>query len=186
MKEFAKRLLSLGDSAVVLDTETTGLDQRAEVLEIGVLSLYGDVLMDQLVRPTAVESWREAQAVHGISPEMVADAPTLAAVLPALRDVVAGKTVVVYNADYDRRLLYQSARVCGADKLEWLFLDEIDWRDVMDPYARFWGQAGYNGRARWQKLTSACQQQGIVVADSHRSIGDCRMTLALLQKLAGG
>lgn len=184
--EFAKRLLSLGDSAVVLDTETTGLDHSAEVLEIGVLSLAGDVLMDQLIQPWVVESWPEAQRVHGISPKMVADAPTLAAVLPTLRDVVAGKTVVVYNADYDRRLLYQSARVCCADKFEWLFLDEVDWRDVMDPYARFWGAPGPRGRARWQKLTAACQQQGVVVADSHRAIGDCRMTLALLQKLAGG
>lgn len=186
MKEFAERLLSLGDSAVVLDTETTGLGHRDEVLEIGVLSLAGDVLMDQLVRPSAVASWPEAQSVHGIGPEAVADSPALSAVLPALRDVLAGRTAVVYNADYDRRLLYQSAAVCGADKLEWLFLDEVDWRDVMDPYARFWGQRGYNGRARWQKLTVACQQQGVIVADSHRAIGDCRMTLALLQKLAGG
>jgi len=185
MKEFAKRLLSLGESAVVLDTETTGLGHLDEVLEIGVLSLAGEVLIDQLVRPSVVESWRDAQLVHGIGPEAVADSPTLAAVLPALRDVVAGKTVVVYNADYDRRLLYQSAHACGADVLDWLFLDEVDWRDVMDPYARHWGERRRNGY-RWQKLTVACQQQGITVADSHRAIGDCRMTLALLQKLAGG
>lgn len=64
---------------VYLDLEITGLDHRIdEIVEVGVLSADGVPLVDSFVRPTRHSSWPKAQAVNGISPADVQDAPTLA------------------------------------------------------------------------------------------------------------
>jgi DNA polymerase III epsilon subunit-like protein len=51
--------------AVILDTETTGLDNQAQVIEIAVIDLVGITLFDTLIRPTIPVS-SEATAVHGL------------------------------------------------------------------------------------------------------------------------
>ena len=42
----------------------------------------------------------------------------------------------------------------------------------------------YYGRGRYTSLVRACQRERIIVKNAHRAIGDCRMTLALVQKMA--
>ena len=63
---------------VFLDTETTGLDpDHDELLEIAIVDDSGEVLLDTLIKPSTNNPvWPEAEAIHGIAPEMVADAPT--------------------------------------------------------------------------------------------------------------
>ena len=90
----------------VIDTETTGLDLSSdEVLEISIIDASGEDLMHSLVRPEHHESWPEAQRIHGILPEDVASAPTLAELRPQIREIVAGRIVVIYNAEYDQAML---------------------------------------------------------------------------------
>ena len=36
---------------VVLDTETTGLDSRAEIVEISIIDKHGNTLFDSLIKP---------------------------------------------------------------------------------------------------------------------------------------
>ena len=43
--------------------------------------------------------------IHGITDEMVEDAPTFQEVYPKIVQAIAGKDVVIYNADYDSYLL---------------------------------------------------------------------------------
>jgi DNA polymerase-3 subunit epsilon len=60
-----------------------------------------------------------------------------------------------------------------------------NWVCAMEAYAEFWGEWNdYHGNYRWQKLATACRQQGIGVVNAHDAMGDARMTLALLAKLA--
>src|SRR5690606_37121994 len=42
----------LAANALILDTETTGLDADAEVVELAVIDCAGAVLLDTLVRPS--------------------------------------------------------------------------------------------------------------------------------------
>jgi DNA polymerase III subunit epsilon len=168
-------------SAVILDTETTGLDGMAEILELAVIGTDGAPLFESLIRPAHAKEWPGAQSVHGISPEMVADMPLITEFVYELRELLTGGKVIVYNADYDRRLLSQSLRLAGHD---WDVYD-LQWVDVMVPYAKYWGDySRYHGNYRWQSLTNACAQQGVTIENAHRALGDCRMTLALIQKLA--
>lgn len=185
MKNLCKNLLLLGDAAVILDTETTGLDSRAEVLSVAVLSMDGQTLFNERVRPANVTSWPEAQAVHGISPADVNRLPRLAHHEKRLGEILYGKTVVVYNASYDRRLLVQSAVANRISQLAYELDKLCLWEDVMEPYAQYWGAwSEWHQSFTWQSLVKACDQQGVEVADAHDALGDCRMTLALIKKIA--
>ena len=159
------------DSWVILDTETTGLGLQAEVVQIGLINGRGDSLMDNvLVRPT-VPIEPEAVRVHHISEAMVANAPSFVDVLPRLRDVVCGKLLVIYNAEYDLRLLVQSAK--AHDTLPYLPHGGYDC--AMLRYAEWVGKWNdYHGSFRWQKLEGG----------DHSALGDCLATLEVIRRMA--
>ncbi len=80
---------------IVLDGETTGLDLYRqdfpdEILQLSILDGSGQVLFHSYIRPYAHTSWPEAQAVNGISPEMVAHAPYLYQVAPQIKGILQG------------------------------------------------------------------------------------------------
>lgn len=183
MKELCKSLLE-DKNAVILDTETTGLDNDAEILEISVIDMQGNVLFDSLIRPSAAKAWPDAQRVHKISPEAVSGFGNMNVFFDAfLKPLLSKKTIVVYNAPFDSRLLQQSLKASGIDYdvMSW------EWVDVMEPYAEHWGDwSEWHQSYKWQRLTSACYQQGITVKEAHRALGDCRMTLDLLRNIASG
>lgn len=88
--------------AIYLDTETTGFSPAsgATLVEIAIVDEDGRALIDTLIDPRRPIP-PGAQQVHGISDSMVRGKPTLEQVLPAVRDVVAGQDVVIYNAAFD-------------------------------------------------------------------------------------
>ena len=63
----------LDATPVFLDTETTGLNDLAEIVEISILDDDGLVLLDTLVRPRRPIP-ADAIRIHGIRNEMVAEA----------------------------------------------------------------------------------------------------------------
>lgn len=101
----ADRLLA--QDPVFLDVETTGLTADDEVVEIAVCDRYERVLLHTLVNPR-IEVSEPAQAVHGLSGDMLHGAPRFSEVVPRLLEVIAGRPVVAFNADFDRRLVSQS------------------------------------------------------------------------------
>lgn len=94
--------------AIYLDAETTGLDLDDEVMEICLNSQAGDVLMNSLFRPTKAIT-DDAISIHGITSEAVAGAPSWAALHGEFCRLIANKVVVIYNEDFDVRLLAQTA-----------------------------------------------------------------------------
>lgn len=177
---WAKELVD-EDSFVVLDTETTGLNNfvKDEPVQICVLASDGTVLLDTLLK-TEVEIERDAAAKHGITKEILAAAPSFAEVRDKLRAAIGDKRVIVYNADFDKGIL----RNANGDAT-WEFGDV--WECAMEQYAQFWGDwSAFHGSYRWQSLTDACEQQGItgIQSPAHSALGDCLRTLALIKKMA--
>ena len=188
IKNIAADLMHRNDW-VILDTETTGLDEYAEAVSIGIIDPAGNVLVDALVQPTQMIP-AKATAIHGISNEMVKNARSFRDTIPMIHAATAEKTIVVYNAPYDKRILTQSfdPYICdhrfGDNELEMMInIDRSEWLDVMAPYAEYHGDYNdYYDSYRWQKLTMAAAQMDVTVSgDAHRAIPDCLMTLGVIK-----
>jgi DNA polymerase-3 subunit epsilon len=153
---------------VLFDTETTGLTLSAEIVQVGVLGPAGEVLMDTLVRPLGrIE--KEAQAVHGISNEQAATGRPFSVVYRELCEIFKGRQVIIYNADFDRRMLFQCA---GRHNVEYV---SIVTDCAMRQYAKWYGDwNAARGSYRWQRLEGG----------DHSALGDARATLELIKKMA--
>ena len=96
-------------NAVILDTETTGLDDTAEICEISVIdSVTGDAILNTLIKPKSSIP-DEVIAIHGITNEMVVNAPSYVDIYNLLMNIFNEKRVIIYNASYDLRIIQQSA-----------------------------------------------------------------------------
>ncbi|MFS7188104.1 3'-5' exonuclease [Serratia proteamaculans] len=174
----------LDNNCLILDTETTGLGEDAEIVEITIIDSTGKPLIDTLVKPSKPIP-AEATAIHGISNEMVMDAPEWKDVFPSVDTLVSGRTVVIYNAQYDARLLDQTNSI-------WDVSPEFnngfaDFQCAMLEYAGFYGQKSNHGGFRWQKLSAAAEQQGVTIEGApHRALSDCLTTLGVIKAMAIG
>ena len=57
----------------------------------------------------------------------------------------------------------------------------------MHEYAEFYGQKSDRGGYKWQKLTAAAEQQGVIIEGTlHRALSDCLTTLGVIKAMAGG
>lgn len=106
--------LMMMDNVVVLDTETTGLESDDQIIEIGVTDLKGNVLLEQRLRPSVPVN-PEASNVHGICNVELEHEPCFLEIEPQLKQVLIGKTVLIFNAEFDTRLLNQTANAFGCD-----------------------------------------------------------------------
>jgi len=171
----ARQIAKLIESGcAIIDLETTGLsdDPRVAVVEIGIIDQDGLVLLNTLVNPQ-VPIPPEASAVHGITAQDVADAPTFEDVHSQLSTVLADRAAVAYNADFEQAIL---ASVC--ERLRLPPPTPRDWHCAMRQYA------AYRRSKRFFRLAAACGQERITVSNAHRALGDCTLTLALMRAMA--
>lgn len=170
----------LESSPVYLDTETTGLHLTAEVIEIGIIDDQENVLFDQLIRPRGKID-PAATRLHGITSEMLTDAPTWEQVWPQAEAVLMGRRVGVYNVEFDLRLIKQSIT---RSWLRWVLPDD-NFFDIMKLYAEYYGDWDPFRRSfRYQSLELAGRQCGIHLPNAHRAVDDCLLTRALLHYMA--
>ena len=184
----------LADNPVILDTETTGLDSNAEVVEVSIIDSSGKALLDTLIKPLYPIP-EEVIRIHGITNEMVKDAPIWPDVHETFCEIIKGRKLLIYNAEYDQRIIHQTLNTSNNslpenDKKEFSFHElcpEPPSRIcVMKLFAAFYGQwDDYREDWKWQKLTTAAEHMNVKVeGKAHRSLADCRMTLGILQAMA--
>lgn len=117
------------EDVLILDTETTGLEQYDEVIEVGVIDTKGAERFHSLVMPKG-RIHPKAREVHGITQRFLktSDAPEWPAVyaqlMPSLK---AASVILAWNARFDRRLLRQSGRIWGCRPQ----LPQMTWRDLL-------------------------------------------------------
>jgi DNA polymerase III epsilon subunit-like protein len=174
---------------IYLDTETTGLTDDDEICEISIMDYDGSVLLNTLVQPI-MPIPAAASAIHGITDEMVDTAPPFPEILPQVLKILKDRILVVYNLEYDLRMLHQSG-----EAHDFVFNLDPSWYRyhckmaccAMEIYAEFWGEwSSFHGNYKWQRLGDAMRQQGIKFEGTmHRALADCQVTRLLMLKMAG-
>jgi len=170
------------DGFVIVDLETTGKDPHrfTGACEITLLDTDGVVLLNSLINP-GFHMPVEARLIHGITDEMVKDAPTFREIGHQIAKLIDGRTVVIYNAGFDGWLLDRLIIESGID-----MPDFQEWC-LMKAYADFYRVPGKYGNYAWQSLSAACAQQGVESdGEAHRTLADTTMAWKLLQKAALG
>lgn len=147
--------------AVIIDTETT--DLHGAICEIAAVAADGTILLDTLINPGCPIA-PDATAVHGITDQHVALAPTLDAILPQLLRVTQGRPVLAYNAPYDRDALRADAQRLSLDLGH--LAQAVTWGCLMRARSARTGEP-------WIRLEAG-----------HRALGDAQAARLLLHKLA--
>ncbi|MFR1673044.1 MAG: PolC-type DNA polymerase III, partial [Candidatus Gastranaerophilaceae bacterium] len=104
---------------IVLDTETTGLDYTKEkMVEFAAVRLENGKIKDEfqtLINPEQ-HIRKSSIAIHGITKEMVEDAPTESEAMPKILEFIGDYPIVAHNCIFDYTFLNEaSLRTCGKE-----------------------------------------------------------------------
>lgn len=175
---WAKNILT--EPFLVLDTETTGIDSNAEAVSIAIIDEKRQPLLNTKLRHTKPCD-PEALAVHGITWEETREAPSLKEIHNDLARILKGKTVLIYNANFDTRILMQTYIRYNLPYQDIEFFPI----DVMTPFAAFYGEIHHgSGGFKWQHLTKAARYFNISTFGTHGALSDCLMTLNIVKAMA--
>jgi len=175
---------------LVIDTETTGLGDDAVILEIAVVA-YSDAedpapIFQSLVRPPAhITAWPDAQAIHGITPDMLQDAPAWPDIWPRLLEIFEGRQLASYNWEFEKRMLRSTHLVWAIDNQSEEVFSMEPGICLMKAFC-LWKE-GDGGK--WWKLVDAATALDIPQeGQAHRAAADAMMAarLVLAMKKAGG
>lgn len=182
----AQHLLRQGFN--VLDVEATGIKVDDEIVSIAVVSSQtGEVMLDTRIRPRNPSKLTRIQKgglssvdVHGLTADMLKDAPTIDIVVSQIESVLTGSFVAGYNVRYDVDMLDRNLSDNGYEPM----IYGCVW-DVAQIAAEFLGN--WNAKRGWfemVKLDEACAAFGITRTDSHDAKADALATLALVKAMA--
>lgn len=159
--------------AVVLDTETTGLDPReARIVQIGAVGLRAGLrnetdIFDTLVNP-GVPIPDVTTRIHGLSDADVRVAPPFAEVAAGLSAYIGGRLVVGHNIGFDLAVLKREHERAG---LAWEPPRTLDTRLLAHLLAPDLPGHSLDQIAAWL---------GTRIEGRHTAIGDARATAAIL------
>ncbi len=165
-----------GLRALVLDTETTGLDvTTARIVSIGALAIDGSEIEDDgalsvLVNP-GVPIPPESTRIHGISDTDVAEAGGFSEHAGSLTERLHGRALVGHNIGFDVAIL---AREYAGAALDWSPPPSLD--------------TGLLARALRPDLPDTSLETlaswlGVQVSDRHSALGDARTTAEIFVRL---
>ena len=160
---------------LIIDTETTGLGKRAEVIEVAALDTTGALRFHALSLPEGPIP-RDASAIHGLTRRKLkaGGARPWPEVHGELIPMIQSAAVLLaWNARFDGRMLEQSTYRHG------LFLPELWLRDALTDYRELRGEAQAKGR---HTLSAVVRRERVKVpGPAHRAEADCRMVLGIMR-----
>ncbi|MEG0876817.1 MAG: 3'-5' exonuclease [Oscillospiraceae bacterium] len=162
------------ETYIVLDLETTGLSPKKDsILEFAGVKYKNGVELDSfetLINPEC-ELSPLAEAVNGISADMVRDAPCLGEALPKIRDFLGKTPVVAHNASFDYNFLNEAYHAFGWT-MENAVFDTLSLSRKAFP-----AMPNY-------KLATLKEQLDIRVSAAHRALPDVYATAQLFEACA--
>jgi len=161
---------SLSPSYLVLDTETSGL--RGEIIELTIISYSTQSSQPTILFNSKFKPSRPIEPgsikVHHITDEDCKDSPTYLESRAKILYLLQNKTVVTYNALFDRRAFHYSDRAWGLSRFGWKTW--CRWKCAMYAIADLMCL----DQLRWYKLIVIAQKLGLQTDDItlHSACGD--------------
>lgn len=157
---------------IILDSETTGLRPRQnDILQLAIIDDQENVLFNEYIKPTKKAAWPEAEAINGITPDMVKDKQPLSFYKDQIQEIFnKADAIIGYNLQFDLSFLIAAGINIPRGIVQ---------IDVMHEFAPIYGEWNdYYETYKWQKLTTAAAYYGYDGgADAHDALTDTRMTL---------
>ncbi|MBR1907868.1 3'-5' exonuclease [bacterium] len=154
---------------IVLDTETTGLDfTKEKIIEFAAVRLENGKIKDEfqtLINPQQ-HIRKSSIAIHGITEDMVKDAPTEAEIMPKILEFIGEHPIVAHNAIFDYQFLNEASLRCFNKPLENSRIDSQFMFKEVYPDLESHG------------LENLCTRFNVEFKDHHRAMADT-MGLAL-------
>lgn len=176
-KTSSKAVRWLDENPLFLDTETTGLDDQAQIIELAISDAQGTILLETKLRPS-VSIDPEAEDVHGLTIEFLANAPTWPEVSDQVRKILCGRALVIFNADFDTRMFRQTAAAYG-ESVEWV--SELKTHCAMYLAADAFGPTNRHGSI---SLANAVDFAGVTWRGAaHGAVADTLATVDLVQAI---
>jgi DNA polymerase-3 subunit epsilon len=167
--------LAAARTGIILDSETTGLEETDEVIELAMLRIRFDeggiLALDEVfneLREPSVPISEEASRVTGITAETVAGKTITDEQVAEFLE--GAELVIAHNAGFDRKMVERTFPGAGFDRIDWhCSLEQVDWQG-----------RGKKGKS----LESVVLSEGYVYG-SHRADADVIATAFALQSTAG-
>jgi CBS domain-containing protein len=157
--------------AVVLDTETTGLDTRtARVIEIGLAGYGQELAWSSLINPGEPIP-PASQKVHGISDAMVALSSEFSGVWAEARQRIGQQVVIGHSLGFDLAILKRECERAGMTFEEPLWLDTRFLTVVLGASLPDFS------------LDTLAVWLGIPPQSNHRALGDAQATAAIFDAM---
>lgn len=117
------------ERVLFFDLELTGVYHHDEILSISITDGTGRIVMDTLVKPAHKKKWKQTEKIHGITPDMVADAPMLDELIPTIKEIFENADVLIaygvstdyshikyiYDTEEEREALHRKTRCASIE-----------------------------------------------------------------------
>ncbi|MDA8496148.1 3'-5' exonuclease [Kluyvera georgiana] len=144
-----------------------------------MVNARGEKIFETRLKPT-VSIEPAALAVHGIKDEDLVSAPSWPDIAQQLQHHIGRRPLVIFNADFDTRILKQTAAAHN---------DPVSWLDSLTVYCAMRLAAGYYGptnRYGTISLSGAVSQAGLSwIGKAHSAVTDAFMTALVVNNIAG-
>lgn len=113
----------MNDRLLFFDTETTGVNKKVDrICEVGFIETVGLVetgnVFHRYINPQQ-KMPAEAEAIHGLSDDFLADKPIFNEIAQDLVDFIGGARVVAHNASFDIGFILMELHRCGINVAPW-------------------------------------------------------------------
>lgn len=122
------------ERVLFFDLELTGVYDHDEIISISIVNANGEVVMNTYVKPAHKKKWKNTEKIHGITPEMVADAPPLDDLADEIKRIFEEADNIIaygvstdyshikyiYDTEEERELLKSKTRCCANEFVRYL------------------------------------------------------------------